>query len=340
MPEAERADEGRVLQFLRACDFDTAKAFEQWTADVKWRRENKVDEVLKGEPLPAARMPLLKALIPCAYHGVDKAGRPLYFAKTGDVDVDLLLHSLSDAELLQAHVWGMEYSIERARKSSAALGRRIDTFSTVVDMAGSGSSQKKLMNFAQMFATLDEQHYPSTLGFCVILNTPWFLKTLFAIISPFLTAATRSKITMLGSDYRDELAALIDADQMPTEYGGTCEGIRLTPNPLLSGEAEAVAAARPLGVCCGNVPCISIASKHELEAARVEFELPHTARANTAMRLIEVRLRSSNQVVKHCNQDPFDSTEKIKSQRPVKIWEIGLAQPVLCISHDMRDYDH
>jgi hypothetical protein len=127
----------------------------------------------------------------------------------------------------------IRYSVERARKSSAALGRRIDTFSTVVDMSGSGSSQKKLMNFAQMFATLDENHYPSTLGFCVILNTPWFLKTLFAIISPFLTAATRSKITLLGSDYRDELAALIDADQMPTEYGGSC-----------------------VGACCGSVPCI------------------------------------------------------------------------------------
>ena len=108
MPEADRADEGRVLQFLRACDFDTAKAFSQWTADVKWRRDNKIDAVLQGPPLPAARMRLLKAVIPCCYHGVDKAGRPLYFAKTGDVDVDLLLHSLSDAELLQAHIWGME----------------------------------------------------------------------------------------------------------------------------------------------------------------------------------------------------------------------------------------
>lgn len=138
----------------------------------------------------------------------------------------------------------MEYSVQRARDSSATLGRPITTFSSVVDMAGQGSSQKKLMKFAEAFAKLDEAHYPHTLGFCAVLNTPWYINTLYAIISPFLSASTRSKIMMLGSNYHDELNKLIAPDQLPLAYGGTCDGTLCGARPCMppySAEANRAA---------------------------------------------------------------------------------------------------
>jgi hypothetical protein len=258
IPEADRRDPVIVSKYLRAHSDDVRLAFDKYMATAKWRKDHHVDEILKAPPLPEHRLKLLQLSIPCSYHGVDKEHRPLYFAKSGDVDVDCLLHSLCDAELMQSHIWAMEYSVHRAKESSAKHGKHVSTFSTVVDMSGVGSSQKKLMNFAEMFAKLDEDHYPLTLGFCAVINTPWYLHSLYAIISPFLSATTRSRITLLGSNYTEHLRSLIHDDQLPVEYGGKCDG-----------------------TCCGSKPCMPRYSLEHVKRESLAAEAPHLSQLKT-----------------------------------------------------------
>ena len=91
-----------MLNFLRANQFNVDAALAKYMQTAKWRRENQVDTILQAPPLPPHRMRALELLLPGCHHGVDRDGRPLYIRKWGDVDVDLLMNSISDAELLRA----------------------------------------------------------------------------------------------------------------------------------------------------------------------------------------------------------------------------------------------
>ena len=46
----------------------------------------------------------------------------------------------------------------------------------------------------------------------------------WSIVSAWIDPVTRAKFIILGSDYQEKLLELIDADQLPVEYGGTCDG--------------------------------------------------------------------------------------------------------------------
>ena len=46
---------------------------------------------------------------------------------------------------------------------------------------------------------------------------------MWSLIKPFLDPKTQGKVTILGSDYQQELLKFIDADQLPAEYGGSCK---------------------------------------------------------------------------------------------------------------------
>jgi hypothetical protein len=45
----------------------------------------------------------------------------------------------------------------------------------------------------------------------------------WAMVKPFLDPVVKSKIFILGSNYRSTLLEHIDADSLPAEYGGTCQ---------------------------------------------------------------------------------------------------------------------
>lgn len=92
----------------------------------------------------------------------------------------------------------------------------------------------------------------------VLINAPWIFATIWNVYSNFVDPATRAKvhvffllllvsifsrnqIAICGTDYRDTLLEFIDANQLPEEYGGTCQG------------------------ACGKTPCIPT---HDPEAGR------------------------------------------------------------------------
>lgn len=73
----------------------------------------------------------------------------------------------------------------------------------------------------------------------------------WSIVSAWIDPVTRAKFIILGSDYQEKLLELIDADQLPAEYGGTCDGSQCgtavgkpagTPCIKLHDQAEAMKA--------------------------------------------------------------------------------------------------
>ena len=53
-----------------------------------------------------------------------------------------------------------------------------------------------------------------------IINAPVVLKGLWAMIKGWIDPVTAAKFRILGKDYQAALLEVIDADQLPVEYGG------------------------------------------------------------------------------------------------------------------------
>jgi hypothetical protein len=56
-----------------------------------------------------------------------------------------------------------------------------------------------------------------------IINAPTLFTAVWAIIKGMLDENTVAKISLLGSSYKKELLEVIDAQNLPVAYGGTCE---------------------------------------------------------------------------------------------------------------------
>eukprot|EP00933_Yihiella_yeosuensis_P065243 TRINITY_DN6895_c0_g2_i1.p1 TRINITY_DN6895_c0_g2~~TRINITY_DN6895_c0_g2_i1.p1 ORF type:complete len:470 (-),score=119.74 TRINITY_DN6895_c0_g2_i1:36-1445(-) len=71
-----------------------------------------------------------------------------------------------------------------------------------------------------------QNHYPECSGRVIIINAPKVFSIAWSFIKPMLDAKTVSKISIFGSDQRQActqlLLELVDADQLPSLYGGSC----------------------------------------------------------------------------------------------------------------------
>jgi hypothetical protein len=70
---------------------------------------------------------------------------------------------------------------------------------------------------------IDFAHYPNTLERMLVINTPAVFPIVWRILRPMLDPVTASKIEIYDSgSWQSRLLELVDADQLPAEYGGTC----------------------------------------------------------------------------------------------------------------------
>ncbi|CAE7247047.1 SFH1, partial [Symbiodinium necroappetens] len=71
-----------------------------------------------------------------------------------------------------------------------------------------------------------QNHYPECSGRMIIINAPRVFGIAWSFVKPQLDAKTVEKISIFGSDQREAyvqcLLDLVDADQLPQMYGGTC----------------------------------------------------------------------------------------------------------------------
>ncbi|KAG6830982.1 hypothetical protein H0H87_006633 [Tephrocybe sp. NHM501043] len=65
--------------------------------------------------------------------------------------------------------------------------------------------------------------YVHSMGQLAIVNAPSIFPLIWSMIKPWLSKETAEKVDVLGSDYKDVLLKLIDADCLPSSLGGTCE---------------------------------------------------------------------------------------------------------------------
>lgn len=60
------------------------------------------------------------------------------------------------------------------------------------------------------------------MGQLAIVNAPSSFAFIWSVMKPWLSKETAEKVDILGSDYKDVLLDLVDADALPSTLGGNC----------------------------------------------------------------------------------------------------------------------
>jgi hypothetical protein len=60
------------------------------------------------------------------------------------------------------------------------------------------------------------------LGKLAVINAPLTFTAIWNVVKAWLSKETVAKVDILGSDYKDVLLDLIDAENLPRSLGGTC----------------------------------------------------------------------------------------------------------------------
>lgn len=100
----------------------------------------------------------------------------------------------------------------------------METSCTILDLKDvSLSNFYRVKDYVMQAASIGQDRYPECMGKFYIINAPWAFSAVWAIIKPWLDEVTVAKVDILGSGYKAVLLKQIPAENLPKEFGGTCE---------------------------------------------------------------------------------------------------------------------
>ena len=107
---------------------------------------------------------------------------------------------------------------------SKLKGTYIYGFLHILDCKGLNNSILKLkfINFMRELSKLPD-YYPENLSALYAINTGIVFRSFYSAVKIFLNDTIKSKIKVFGEDYKDALLQIIDKENLPKMYGGTCK---------------------------------------------------------------------------------------------------------------------
>ncbi|KZF21915.1 hypothetical protein L228DRAFT_162920 [Xylona heveae TC161] len=189
----------------------------------KWRAEFKVDELVRT--FDYHEKPQVFKYYPQYYHKTDKDGRPVYIEQLGNIDLNAMYKITTAERMLQNLVVEYEKLADpRLPACSRKHGHLLETCCTIMDLKGVGISKApSVYSYLKQASGISQNYYPERLGKLYIINAPWGFSTVFSVVKSFLDPVTVSKIFVLGSGYQSELLSQVPKENLPKQFGGTCD---------------------------------------------------------------------------------------------------------------------
>lgn len=149
----------------------------------------------------------------------------MYIEKLGKIDLNAMYKITTGERMLQNLVCEYEKLVQpRLPACSRKAGKLLETCCTIMDLKGVGvTSVPSVYGYVRQASAISQNYYPERLGKLYLINAPWGFSSVFAAVKGFLDPVTVEKIHVLGSGYQSELFGQIPKENLPKEFGGTCE---------------------------------------------------------------------------------------------------------------------
>ncbi|KAF5369447.1 hypothetical protein D9758_002675 [Tetrapyrgos nigripes] len=237
-------DDATIERFLRARGYNLKKSKDMFRRCQEWRKSVEgvgIDELYRQmDPFDYPERKSVFDCWPMWFHKTDKVcytkpsfilpsfflieflARPsLNFEFLGRLDLDRLHKECSPERHWQSVLVNAE-SLPREVIPAAARyhNKPVTSVFVVVDLKGFGLSPilADEKSGSKVFSGVSRL-LPRNLS---IINAPSSFTIIWAAVKPWLAKETAEKIDILGSDYKERLLELIDADSLPSILGGNC----------------------------------------------------------------------------------------------------------------------
>lgn len=164
---------------------------------------------------------------PQLYTGFAKNGAPVFISKPGVLNTSAIecLTTLEGIVNFHWYIMMRDFGdLLRKNKEKNPNFKRFECF-CILDLDHLSPSQLTNSSLAiiKQQSFIDSLCFPETMAKMVIVNAPRFFSATWTIIKGWLDARTSGKIDVLSNREKghQKLLELIDADQLPSDYGGT-----------------------------------------------------------------------------------------------------------------------
>lgn len=212
-----------------------AKETERWEETVKhlqiWIDCMKAGFANVGfEPFEDAEMyKNLQGWAGISVHGEDKFGHPIMYEDVANYDCDKIQENLEAALRYRSRVFSQMWN--KKHQTSKKTGKMVYKQINVFNLKDIGiTSANKFKAVIQKCIEREGDQFPETVYKMYFVNTNFWFKAAWAVVSMFVHPATKAKIQMLGSDYVTKMQDDISIDQIPKEFNGE------SPVPIKWGE--------------------------------------------------------------------------------------------------------
>ncbi|CAM9952997.1 unnamed protein product [Ectocarpus sp. 6 AP-2014] len=207
-------------RYIVGCGGDVAEAGRRWKATVEWRKENKVDEILET---PQPHFHECRQVFPVFLHGRSRKGMPVLWERIGKVDLAKANELELPLSVLTPNYVFLNECVWRLILDKGENDNDDAQFITVEDVAGvwPWHLTPKVLSVLRALTGTMKAHYVERCHKSYIINAPRAFTALWRVVSAMLDARTRAKISILGTNYLEEMKEEIDISQIPPEYGGS-----------------------------------------------------------------------------------------------------------------------
>ncbi|CAA7052425.1 unnamed protein product [Microthlaspi erraticum] len=215
-----------LSKFLRARDFKVKEALTMLKNTVQWRKDNKIDELVKTETTGEEASEFEKMVF---VHGVDKEGHVVIYSSYGEFQNKELF---SDKEKLNKFLnWRIQLQEKCVRALDFSSPDAKSSFVFVSDFRNApGLGKRALWQFIRRAVKQFEDNYPEFATRELFINVPWWYIPYYKTFGSIITSPrTRSKMVLAGpSKSADTIFKYIAPEQVPVKYGGLSKDIALT----------------------------------------------------------------------------------------------------------------
>lgn len=238
-------DRKYMEKFLKARKHDLNKAEQMLVDHIGWRYENRIDERCAGlcfssagsssaggeNENPSPRLEVkqkLQEYYPHGYYGVSKEGFPMYWERTGQLNLKMVLNVMTERQFVDYFVGETERTlVQRHPACTRWKGGMIGQNVNVIDASGGGSSflNKTTRRVLGELSSVLSDNYPETVKALYIVNTSRLFSMLWPAIRVFVNPETAKKLKIVSKGKTlAELEKICDRKFIPSFLGGDYDG--------------------------------------------------------------------------------------------------------------------